>query len=72
MIHSFRHKGLRGCLKTAIHAAFKPTMLTLLRILARLNAARAIAAIDLPGYRLHALKGDLAGSYYYCVTNKTI
>ena len=33
------------------------------RILARLDAAQGIADMDLPGYRLHALKGDLHGFY---------
>ena len=33
------------------------------RILARLNAARSAADMDLPGYRLHLLKGDLKGCY---------
>ena len=30
-------------------------------ILARLDAAATIADMDLPGFRLHALKGDLKG-----------
>ncbi len=30
-------------------------------ILARLDAAGTIADMDLPGFRLHALKGDLKG-----------
>jgi toxin HigB-1 len=32
-------------------------------VLARLNAARAVSDMDLPGYRLHPLKGDLKGCY---------
>lgn len=39
---------------------------TLRRILARLNAARSAADMDLPGYRLHPLKGNLKG--FYAVT----
>jgi proteic killer suppression protein len=38
----------------------------LLRILARLNAARTVSDMDLPGYRLHPLKGELKG--FYAVT----
>jgi toxin HigB-1 len=36
------------------------------RILARLDASRTAADMDLPGYRLHPLKGALAG--FYAVT----
>jgi toxin HigB-1 len=62
MIRSIRHKGLkrlhedddsRGVITE--HAA------TLRDILARLDAAATIADMDLPGFRLHALKGDLKG-----------
>jgi proteic killer suppression protein len=35
-------------------------------ILARLDAARVIADMDLPGFRLHRLRGDLRG--YWAVT----
>lgn len=35
-------------------------------ILARLDAARAIADMDMPGFRLHPLKGALKG--FYAVT----
>ncbi len=38
------------------------------RILARLQAARTISDMDLPGYRLHQLKGELKG--FYAVTVK--
>jgi proteic killer suppression protein len=31
------------------------------RILARLHAARTVSDVDLPGYRLHPLKGELKG-----------
>ena len=35
-------------------------------ILARLDAAGAVADMDLPGFRLHPLKGELKG--YWAVT----
>lgn len=35
-------------------------------ILARLDAAGTMADMDMPGFRLHALKGDLKG--YWAVT----
>jgi proteic killer suppression protein len=62
MIQSFRHKGLkrlydnddsRGVL--AEHAA------KLRDILVRLDAALAVEDMDLPGFRLHPLKGESAG-----------
>jgi toxin HigB-1 len=69
VIASFRHKGLR-CLYhdddhrgiTAGHAD------KLRRILARLDAARAAAELDIPGYWLHALKGNW--SEFHSVTRK--
>ena len=64
MIGSIRHKGLRRLFENddargvaAEHAD------KLRRILARLNAARSAADMDLPGYRLHPLKGDLQGCH---------
>jgi proteic killer suppression protein len=36
------------------------------RILARLHAARTVSDMDLPGYRLHSLKGERKG--FYAVT----
>jgi toxin HigB-1 len=67
MITAIRHKGLRRLHETddprgvmADHAD------KLRRILARLDASRAASDMDLPGYRLHPLKGSLAG--FYAVT----
>ena len=67
MITAIRHQGLRRLYETddargvmADHAD------KLRRILARLDASRTAADMDLPGYRLHPLKGTLAG--FYAVT----
>ena len=67
MIISIRHKGLRRLYETddprgvmADHAD------KLRRILARLDAAREAADMDLPGYRLHSLKGNKSG--YFAVS----
>ena len=38
-------------------------------ILSRLDAATAVADLDLPGFRLHPLKGDLNG--FWAVTVRT-
>jgi len=67
MIRSIRHKGLKrlyegddACGVIAEHA-------TKLRdILARLDAARVPSDMDLPGFRLHSLKGDRKG--FWAVT----
>jgi proteic killer suppression protein len=67
VIRSIRHKGLRRlyengdpCGVIAEHTA------KLQDILARLDAAAASADIDLPGFRLHALKGGFKG--FWAVT----
>ncbi|GMB82302.1 type II toxin-antitoxin system RelE/ParE family toxin [Shinella zoogloeoides] len=64
MIVSFRHKGLQlfyqsGSTKgiQASHAA------KLGRILGLLDVASAPADVDLPGFRLHPLKGGLKGHW---------
>ena len=67
MIQSIRHKGLRR-----LHEVDDPRgVLTehaekLRDILARLDAAGRAEDMDLPGFRLHALKGDRRG--YWAVT----
>lgn len=62
MIVSFRHKGLEIFYRTGstkgIQAAHAKK---LARILMVLDAAERASEVDLPGYRLHMLKGDLHG-----------
>lgn len=62
MIESFKHKGLKKLFlddaRRKIPAAHSEKIA---RILARLNEAGTIQHMALPGYRLHSLKGDLAG-----------
>ena len=67
MIRSIRHKGLKRLYEDddprgviAEHAG------KLRDVLARLDAAARIDDINLPGFRLHALKGDWKG--YWSVT----
>ena len=67
MIQSIRHKGLKRLYEdddqrgvTAEHAD------KLRDILARLDAATSAANMDLPGFRLHRLKGDMKG--FWAVT----
>ena len=62
MIQRFRHKGLRRFYETGSAAGVKPNHVRRLRlILADLDAAFAPQDMDLPGYVLHPLKGELAG-----------
>ena len=59
MIKSFMHKGLKDFYETGskkgIHPDHAPK---LARILDRLDASINPKDMDLPGYRLHPLKGD--------------
>jgi toxin HigB-1 len=67
MIATIKHKGLRLLFendeKRGVNFDHSEK---LKRILARLNAARTVSDLDLPAYRLHALKGDLKG--YFSIT----
>ena len=67
MVRSIRHKGLKRLYEeddprgvVAEHAA------RLRDILARLDAADPVTDMDLPGFRLHPLKGALRG--FWAVT----
>ena len=67
MIVSIRHKGLRRLYKNDDPRGLTSEHVQKLRdILARLDAAEIIADMDLPGFRLHPLKGDLRG--FWAVT----
>ena len=67
MIRSIRHKGLRRLHEDDDPRGVIAEHVAKLRdILARLDAARSAADMDLPGIRLHALKGPLKG--FWAVT----
>jgi toxin HigB-1 len=62
MIKSFAHKGLNRLHATDDHRGVRADHADKLRrILARLDASSAASDMDLPGYRLHALRGKLVG-----------
>ena len=69
MIQGFRHRGLALLFerddrrKVQAHYAGK-----IARILARLEEASEATDMDLPGFRLHRLKGDLAGFWSVTVS----
>ena len=62
MISSIRHKGLKRLYKEDDPRGVIAEHVVKLRdILARLDAASTVADMDLPGFRLHPLKGELKG-----------
>ena len=59
VIKSFKHKGLRTLFETGKATGVQPAHARRLRIqLAALDTAQEIGDMDLPGYRLHPLKGE--------------
>ena len=59
MIKSFNHKGLRRFFLTGNMSGIQAQCANRLRFqLAALGTARTIEDMDLPGYRLHRLKGN--------------
>jgi toxin HigB-1 len=62
MIESFKHKGLRQLFEDENARGVNPEHVRKLgQILATLQAAETIEAMNLPTFRLHSLKGDLQG-----------
>ena len=64
MIQSFRHKGLRRFYETSSLAGIQPQHANRLRMqLAALDSAQVIEDMDIPGFRLHPLKGADRGRW---------
>ena len=62
MVGSFKHRGLKRLYERGDRSGIRPDLLeTVEDILARLDEAATPQALNLPGYRLHPLKGDLEG-----------
>ena len=62
MIKSFKHKGLQKFFETGNVSGVRPEHCQKLRIrLTALDTATGIEDMDLPGFRLHPLKGDKQG-----------
>ena len=69
MIVGFRHKGLKLLYEQADRRKVLPEFADKIeRILARLDVALEPQNMDLPGLRLHALKGELAGYWSVVVS----
>ena len=62
MIKSFKHKGLQKFFETGSAAGIQPAHKQKLRMrLAALDTATVLVDVDLPGFRLHPLKGKMQG-----------
>jgi proteic killer suppression protein len=71
MIKTFQHKGLRVFFETGNKAGIIPNHAEKLkRQLIRLDNAKTACDVNLPGWRLHALSGELNG-HYSIVVNAT-
>ncbi|MCC6270859.1 MAG: type II toxin-antitoxin system RelE/ParE family toxin [Microbacteriaceae bacterium] len=69
MIKSFRHKGLRALFEAGSSAGVQPNHARRLRMqLAALDSAQAIDDVDIPGFRLHPLKGGMVGRWSITVS----
>jgi proteic killer suppression protein len=62
MIRNFKHRGLKRLYERGDRSGMRPDLAdTVEDILARLDEAETPQAMNLPGYRLHPLKGGLKG-----------
>ena len=62
MIRSFKHRGLKRLYERDDRSGIRPDFVeTVQEILTVLDDAATPQELSLPGYRLHALKGDLRG-----------
>ena len=68
VIRSFRHQGLRRLWEGDPSRVSATLRDRLENVLAVLDAAAKATDLDLPGYRLHALKGDLKGLWSVVVS----
>lgn len=64
MILSWRHKGLKKFYSTGSQAGIQPAHAVRLRMqLAALETAQSIDDMNIPGFRLHPLKGEERGRW---------
>lgn len=64
MIKTFRHKGLEAFFLTGSKAGIQPDHAPKLgRQIERLNRAQCAGDMNVPGWRLHPLSGDLDGHF---------
>lgn len=64
MIKAFRHKGLRKLFETGSAPGVQASHAKRLRMqLAALDTTQAVEDMDIPGFRLHPLKGQTRGRW---------
>ncbi|MBO0131191.1 type II toxin-antitoxin system RelE/ParE family toxin [Agrobacterium burrii] len=64
MIVSFRHKGLEAFYRSGTTKGIQPAHAAKLgRILTLLEVAAVASDLNLPGFKLHPLKGDMKGHW---------
>ena len=69
MIRSIRHKGLCSYYETGSTSGIQTAHAVRLRMqLTALDTAQTIQDMDIPGYRLHPLKGKLKGRWSISVS----
>lgn len=69
MIISFKHKGLEKFYESGSTAGIQSAHKTKLRmVLTALDTTQEITDMDIPGYRLHSLKGKLKGLWSVTVS----
>jgi len=69
VIKSFRHKGLKKLYETGAASGVQPKHATRLRMqLTALDTAQDIDDMDIPGFKLHPLKGKLKGRWSISVS----
>jgi proteic killer suppression protein len=62
MIRTFKHRGLKRLYERGDRSGIRGDLVDSVEdILARLDLATTPQALNLPGYRLHPLKGELQG-----------
>jgi len=69
VIKSFRHKGLKRLYETGSAAGVQTAHANRLRMqLVALDTAQGISDMDIPGFKLHSLKGKFKGRWAISVT----
>jgi proteic killer suppression protein len=69
VIKNFRHKGVSKFFETGSRAGIKLSHAPrLARQLARLSSASSPGDMNVPGWKLHSLHGDLAGNWAVSVS----
>ena len=64
MIQSFRHKGLKRFYESGSAAGVQPHHAKRLRmLLTALDTAQSVEDMDIPGFRLHPMKGEERGRW---------